>query len=90
MHPALVVFDWLINLDEEIRWLWNFRKGGKFNAAALLYGLSRYPTILLAILDLQTIFPMSNTVGPQSPCMMPCHRCLTGTYLHSDVCYKIR
>ncbi|KAM5533764.1 hypothetical protein V8D89_012539 [Ganoderma adspersum] len=63
---ALVVYDWLINLDEEIRCFWTFRKGGRLNAAVILYGLSRYPIMLLAILLLQTVYPMSDTLSSKS------------------------
>ncbi|KAM5545109.1 hypothetical protein V8D89_001220 [Ganoderma adspersum] len=59
---AFVTYDWLINLDEEIRCFWDFSKGRRLTAAALLYGLSRYPPIVLTILQLQTIFPMSDKV----------------------------
>ncbi|PIL32845.1 hypothetical protein GSI_04962 [Ganoderma sinense ZZ0214-1] len=57
---AFVTYDWLINLDEEIRCFWDFSKGCRFTAAAVLYGLSRYPPIILIILQLRTIFPMSD------------------------------
>ncbi|PIL23493.1 hypothetical protein GSI_14804 [Ganoderma sinense ZZ0214-1] len=58
---ALVSYDWLINLDKEIQYFWDYRKGRKLTAAALLYGLSRYPAIIGEVLQLQTAFPMSDT-----------------------------
>ena len=59
---AFVVYDWLINLDEEIRCFWDFRKGGKKTIATLLYGLSRYSVIAIHALELRTVFPMSDVV----------------------------
>nr|VWO95332.1 BZIP domain-containing protein [Ganoderma boninense] len=57
----LVFYDWLINLDEEIHYFWDFRKGRKLTAAAVIYGMTRYPLIVMSILELQTSFPMSET-----------------------------
>lgn len=63
MYLALVVYDWLINLDEEIRCFWDFRKGRcKLNIGVLLYGLSRYPPIIHLALGVQTNLPISSTV----------------------------
>ncbi|PIL23403.1 hypothetical protein GSI_14714 [Ganoderma sinense ZZ0214-1] len=56
---AFVVYDWLINLDEEIRYFWTFRKGGIPLVAALLYVLSRYLIIVMAVLQVQSIAPLS-------------------------------
>lgn len=61
---AFVTYDWLINFDEEIRCFWDFSKGRRLNAAALIYGLSRYPPMILIILQLRTVFPMSDKVRP--------------------------
>ncbi|KAI1783242.1 hypothetical protein LXA43DRAFT_1067811 [Ganoderma leucocontextum] len=58
---ALVVYDWIINLDEEIDCFWDFHKGRKLTAAALIYGMTRYPLIVATLLVLQTAFPMSET-----------------------------
>lgn len=66
MHPALVAYDWSINLGDEIRSFWKLGKGHKPTAAALLYFLSRYSAIVLAVLPLQTMFPMSETVNTQT------------------------
>ncbi|KAM5543404.1 hypothetical protein V8D89_002655 [Ganoderma adspersum] len=57
---ALVVYDWLINLDEEIRCFWTFRKGRVQPVATLLYMLSRYLSILIEVLELQTVVPLSD------------------------------
>ena len=65
MRPVLVFYDWLINLDEEIHYFWDFRKGRKLTAAAVIYGMTRYPLIVMSILELQTSFPMSETVCAQ-------------------------
>ena len=68
IHLAFVVYDWLINLDEEIRCFWNIRKGRRLNAAVLLYGLSRYPPMLQAILVLQATYSTADVVGFQCYC----------------------
>ncbi|KAI1794385.1 hypothetical protein LXA43DRAFT_996881 [Ganoderma leucocontextum] len=57
---AFLVYDWLINLDEEIRCFWDFRKGRRHMIAALIYGLSRYLSIVVEILELQTVFLLSD------------------------------
>ncbi|KAM5537622.1 hypothetical protein V8D89_008700 [Ganoderma adspersum] len=59
---TLVVYDWLINLDEEIHCFWDLREGRKLTAAAVIYGITRYPLIIANILVLQTAFPMSETL----------------------------
>ena len=63
IHLAFVVYDWLINLDEEIRCFANVPKGRKLNAAVLLYGLSRYPPMLQVIFVFRTIYHMGDVVG---------------------------
>ncbi len=63
MHLAFVSYDWLLNLDKEIQYFWDYREGRKLTAAAFLYGLSRYPAIIGAILQLQTVFPLSDNVS---------------------------
>ncbi|KAI1786713.1 hypothetical protein LXA43DRAFT_756087 [Ganoderma leucocontextum] len=60
---AFVSYDWLINLDKEIHYFWDYREGRKVTAAALLYGLSRYPAIIGMVLQLQTAFPLSDMVS---------------------------
>lgn len=62
---AFTVYDWLINLDQEITssWFWDFRKGRRLTAASLLYGLSRYPPMILQFLGMLSAFPMSDMVG---------------------------
>ena len=61
-YIAFVIYDWLINLDEEIRLFWHFREGGRPTVAALFYGVSRYSTIVTQVLQLQTVFPISDVV----------------------------
>ncbi|KAM5531440.1 hypothetical protein V8D89_014897 [Ganoderma adspersum] len=59
---ALVVYDWLINLDDEIRCFWAFKEGGpKLKAGTVLYTLSRYPPIVQLALSVRTDMPMSST-----------------------------
>ncbi len=68
MYLAFLVYDWLINLDEEIRCFWNFRKGRTGQpVAALLYCLSRYLSILVEVLELQTASPLSDMVRVPCP-----------------------
>ena len=67
-HLAFVSYDWLISLDKEIQYFWDYRKGRKLTAAALLYGLSRYPAIIGTALQVQTVFPLSDMVS------ILCHR----------------
>ena len=67
-HLAFTAYDWLINLDEEIHCFWDFLRGRRPTVAALLYGLNRYPPIVVLILQLQTIFPMSDKVRATVMC----------------------
>ena len=61
---AFVLYDWLINLDEEIRCFWNIRKDRRPTAAAVFYVLLRYPPIIYEFLGVPTLFPMTETVRP--------------------------
>lgn len=65
---ALVLYEWLITLDEEINSIWHFRNAYKFNVAALLYGLSRYPMMINQLLSLLTWFPMSDMASAYPFC----------------------
>ncbi|KAM5534008.1 hypothetical protein V8D89_012328 [Ganoderma adspersum] len=58
---AFVIYDWVICLDEEIHCFWSFPTRRKLNAAALLYGLTRYSTIAFQILMAQSGFLVSET-----------------------------
>ena len=58
------MYDWFINLDEEIHSFWSHRK---LNAAAILYGLTRYSTIVYQVLAVQSAFLKTNTV--RIPCL---------------------
>lgn len=67
---ALVIYDWLINLDDEIRCFWAFQEGRrKLKAGTVLYALSRYPPIVQLVLSVRTDMPMSSTVC--SRCLVP-------------------
>ncbi|PIL23423.1 hypothetical protein GSI_14734 [Ganoderma sinense ZZ0214-1] len=59
---TFMVYDWLITLDEEICWFWDFRKGRRLTAATLLYGLSRYPPMVLELFTVLTVLPMSEKI----------------------------
>ena len=68
MSIALVVYDWLINLDDEIRCFWAFKEGRpRLKAGTVLYALSRYATIFQLILSVWTDIPMSSTVRAVFP-----------------------
>ena len=62
IYPAFVLYDWFISLGEEITAIWLFRKDRRLVVATLLYALSRYPSIVEAILIWRTVFPMSELV----------------------------
>ena len=61
-YLALVIYDWLINLDEEFRCFWTSRKGRVQPVAALLYIISRYLSIVIEVLEAQTVVPLSDIV----------------------------
>lgn len=63
---AFVTYDWLINIDEELHWYHDIHQGRKLNAAVLLYVLNRYPMIIKLVLQLRTMFSMSDMV--RLPC----------------------
>ena len=58
---AILFYDWLLCLDQEIACVW--KAGGIFNAASLVYGLSRFPLMLGMIFTTATIFPLSAPVS---------------------------
>ena len=58
---AVLFYDWLLCLDQEIARVW--KAGGVFNAASLVYGLSRFPLMLGMIFTTATIFPLSAPVS---------------------------
>ena len=62
MYLAFVIYDWLINLEEEIHIIWHIPGPCRLNAAVLLYGLHQYSIIFIEVLNILTQFTMSETV----------------------------
>ncbi|KAM5545129.1 hypothetical protein V8D89_001240, partial [Ganoderma adspersum] len=54
---TILFYDWLLCLNQEIACVW--KAGGIFNAASLVYALSRFPLMLGMIFTTATIFPLS-------------------------------
>ena len=57
---ALVVYDWLLCFDQEVKYMWNRRSGGTISL--LVYAFSRYMSIINFLLGVITIYPMSDLV----------------------------
>ncbi|KAI1782330.1 hypothetical protein LXA43DRAFT_957545, partial [Ganoderma leucocontextum] len=55
---ALLVYDWLLCLSQEVRFIWNWRSG--VTISSLLYVISRYMMLVYSFLSLATIHPMSD------------------------------
>ncbi|KAI1786614.1 hypothetical protein LXA43DRAFT_1109322 [Ganoderma leucocontextum] len=64
---TILVYDWLLCLDEEVRFMWNGRSG--VTVSWLVYGLSRYALLIQNLLGLATIYPMSDLL--YGKCMGP-------------------
>ncbi|KAI0333080.1 hypothetical protein GY45DRAFT_1368606 [Cubamyces sp. BRFM 1775] len=58
MYPALVVYNWLINLDDEIKLFWSSPVKG----ASLLYFAIRYLAFLEPVLGIPTFFSLPDKV----------------------------
>ena len=61
MRAALLVYDWLLCLGQEIRFIWTWRSR-KFTLSSLVYALSRYTPLISNILAVTTVYPMSDLV----------------------------
>ncbi|KAI1786607.1 hypothetical protein LXA43DRAFT_48525 [Ganoderma leucocontextum] len=58
---AILIYDWLLCLDQEVRFIWNWRPGVSV-VSLLLYALSRYALLISRILSIATNYPMSDLV----------------------------
>ncbi|KAM5545062.1 hypothetical protein V8D89_001173 [Ganoderma adspersum] len=56
---ALVVYDWLLCLSQEVKFMWNGHS--KVTASLLVYAFSRYSIFTQVVLSIATNFPMSDT-----------------------------
>ena len=56
---ALIAYDWLLCLSQEITLVWR----SKPNAASLVYASSRYSLLVQSILSIATEYPMSDLVS---------------------------
>lgn len=55
---ALLVYDWLLCLDQEFRLIWNWRS--VVTIPSLLYAISRYLMLIYSLMSVVTIYPMSD------------------------------
>ena len=60
MVIALLVYDWILCLGKEARFIWGWH--ARFTATSLVYGFSRYAMLLQYILATTTILPMTDLV----------------------------
>lgn len=58
---ALVVFDWLVCLGQEIALIWNW-PNGRATGPTLVYAFSRYMLLIQTVLAVTTNYQMSDTV----------------------------
>ena len=58
---GLLVYDWLLCLDQEIRFIWTWRSRG-ITLVSLVYLFSRYAMIAQMLLTIMTTYPMSDQV----------------------------
>ncbi|KAM5543366.1 hypothetical protein V8D89_002951, partial [Ganoderma adspersum] len=56
-HIAMLFYDWLLCLDQEVACIWKARGG--LNAGSLVYAFSRFSLIFGMVSNTATIFPMS-------------------------------
>ncbi|KAI1784398.1 hypothetical protein LXA43DRAFT_1123642, partial [Ganoderma leucocontextum] len=57
---AILVYDWFLCLDQEVRFIWNWRS--KVTGSTLVYALSRYALLIYILLAVATNYPMSDLV----------------------------
>lgn len=59
---AVLIYDWLLCLDQEVRFMWTLRSQRVKAVSSLVYLFSRYALILELLLIILTIYPMSDLV----------------------------
>ncbi|KAI1786647.1 hypothetical protein LXA43DRAFT_1099039 [Ganoderma leucocontextum] len=55
---AILVYDWFLCLDQEVRFIWNWRS--KLTGPSLVYALSRYAVLTQSLLIVASNYPMSD------------------------------
>ena len=61
MVIALLVYDWLLCFEQEVKFIWTWRSRG-ITLASLVYMFSRYSWLMEGLLSVATIYPMSELV----------------------------
>lgn len=79
MVLALLVYDWLLCLDNEVRFIWNWRSRG-VTISLIVYALSRYTWLIQNSISIATIYPMSDLVR---------HYLTVNTIVPSDVLFVV-
>lgn len=60
MSVALLVYDWLLCLGQEVNLIWDWPSG--IGVFSVLYGLSRYTALIALLVRTATIHSMSDRV----------------------------
>lgn len=58
---ALLVYDWLLCLGEEVQFIWTWPS--RVTGSSLVYAFTRYAVLTSNLLSVMTTFPISETVG---------------------------
>ena len=58
---ALVFYEWLLCLGQEVRFIWKWRSGA-VTISSLVYASSRYAFLIQLFLSVLTIYPVSDLV----------------------------
>ena len=61
LYVALLVYDWLTSIDEEIALIW--RHPRKRTVASLVYALTRYTNILQYVMEASAVVPVTSLVS---------------------------
>lgn len=68
MVIALLVYDWLLCLRLEVRYIWKWRS--RVTLSTLVYTCSRYGMLLHNLLVVATVYPMSDVVRVLVPVLL--------------------
>ena len=89
MRAALLVYDWLLCLGQEIRFIWTWRSR-KFTLSSLVYALSRYTPLISNILAVTTVYPMSDLVRNLATDTIPSDSLINAYATRAEVTYLYR
>ena len=89
MSAALLVYDWLLCLDQEVRFIWAWRSK-RVTLSSIVYTLSRYTPLISNILAITTIYPMSDLVRNLAAAISSSNSLINAHTVRTEVAYMHR